>query len=450
MRIRLLTTSSFAALITAATVYADSADEIGYDALPNLENIGFELEQNDIDAYLNQDSITIPTLGGTPAKEYQVEQAVTLTVGGRMGIAYDDNVFRAPGNEQSDTIYRFQPTARLDADLNRWQIRFDQNFDVAIYRDEDTNDFVDSDSRIRANYEINEADTLLLDGRYRMDHIGIGQNDDLDRQAGEPTDFRYGTAGIGWEHDAGSDIFGGLNARYENFNYDNVSRLDATRLINDDRDRDRFELGGQIGTYIEDSIFAPYLSGAVNAIEYDDRIDQTAVNGRNSDGYELMLGTKIGQRKDDLFADLAAGLVSQDYDDPFFDDVDTLGFRANVTWRASEDFALLGSALRTVRETPLTGTSSYIQTGAQLRGIYSITKQWIATAMARYDQADFQTNSTVADRVDDNYRAGLEVKYMLTDNYSVGVDYSYWQRESDQNNAEFTQNQTMLFLQAEF
>lgn len=450
MRLTLATSASLLALLTAATAFADSSDEIGNDTLPNLENSDFSLGEHDVESYLNRDTLYIPTLGDASAKEYEVEQAITLSVGGRIGIGYDDNVFRAPNGEQSDALYRFQPTARLNVDLNRWQIRFDQNFDIAIYRDEDANDFVDSDSRLRTSYAIDADNTLLIDGRYRMDHVGIGQNDDLDRQASEPTDFKYATGGLAWEHDAGAGIFGGLNARYENFNYDNASRLDTTRIINDDRDRDRFELGGKIGTHLDDSIFAPYLSGALNAIEYDNRVDQTAANGRNSDGYELMVGTQIGQRKDALFADIAAGLVSQDYDDPFFDDVDTLGLRAKATWKASDSFALLASAERSIRETPLTGTSSYIQTGVQLSGIYSITQQWIATTMVRYDQADFQTNNTVATREDDNYRAGAEIKYMLTDNYAIGVDYSYWQRESDQANAEFTQNQAMLFLQAEF
>lgn len=379
------------------------------------------------------------------------DAAATVSVGGRASLIYNDNIYRSELVDESDFIAQLRPAFRLKTDLKPYELRVDGNVEMGHYLSDDNNDYVDTDLRALLSYDASQYTNIYTDGRFRYDHVAIGAFvDDPDVLAEDPTTYRYSEAGLGIVSDM-PKWYAAFDSRIEYYNYDNVDRVNNTRFINDDRDFFTSKGTGRLGyKFVPKSVV--YVQAGVNSRNYDEQIDSTLNQPRDSDGYELLLGTSYGDKKESLWFDAAAGYVAQNYASAVLDDVDAVAFRGEMQWRPSDLTRVRAEVTRDVRETTLIDTSAFIQDRFRLRGETAIAPSWILGGGIRYTQNDFQVNpiNGRTDREDDIWDGSIYLDYMLTEDYAIGLEYAHVDPSSNESRVEFDSNVLLMRFGVEY
>jgi hypothetical protein len=385
---------------------------------------------------------------------YFADSASTLSYGGEAGIAYNDNIYRSPNGEESDLIAFFAPGFRIKTDLQPYEFSLTGNVELGRYFEEEKNNYNDADLRGRAAYNIDPTSQFYLDGRTRYEHVAIGAFADEPTSALlDPTTYRYYEVGTGATKD-GQQWLGFIDGRILGFNYDNGTRVDGTRDIQDDRDRYEAIATARVGYKVVPDT-AVYLQGSANHREYDKRIDTSVLNARDSDGVEALVGVQYGNRKDKantFWADAGIGYLGQNYDAGALEDVSTLGFRGTAEWRALDAWRVRADVTRTVEEATQFDTSAYVQSRGAVRVSYDLAEQWEVGGIGRYTHNDFQITpaSGRPSRVDNIYDGSVYLDYLLSEQYRAGIEYTRVTRDSDDPAAEFDANVAMLRLGARY
>ena len=181
------------------------------------------------------------------AASEQPEALVTLTVDGRAGILYDDNVLRSTTDEEGDFTAVIAPRLQLRSRTEQYRWDASAEFEVGEYHNISGNDYVDFDLRAAATWQDSETNELSGRVRFRDDHQPIGSfPDDPERTAQDATDFQRGEAALEWRYTP-EMLFVELIPEILYFDYDNNRRENDTPIFNDDRDRTEFEQRVRVG-----------------------------------------------------------------------------------------------------------------------------------------------------------------------------------------------------------
>jgi hypothetical protein len=378
-------------------------------------------------------------------QRYQPDPAVTMSVGGMMGVRYQDNLYRSPTDKQGDAIAVLNPGLTLRSDMRPYKFRLDAKVESGRYLSEHDNAYNDADMRGEMDFAVNSVSSLYADGRFRYDHVEIGAFlDRSDLQADEPTTYRYGEAGLGWKAD-NKQWLGKVDVRSLFYNFDNVDRIDGTRLINDDRDYMQHAITGRVGRYIAPET-AWYVQGVVNKRNYGKLVDTTLLQSRDSHGYEALTGLSYGDEKKPLWAEAAIGYIRQNYDFITLPDPSAMAIRGFVQLQPQEKWRLRGEVSRDIREAVMGDTSAYLQSRVRARADYQLTPEWTVGTGLRYTENDFQINPTgrTPSRIDHLWDGSLYADYALTKDYSLGGEYVHIKRHSDDATQKYDSNVVML------
>lgn len=393
----------------------------------------------------------VPILGRQAREQRASEALVTASVYGEAGVKYIDNIYRSPSNEDSDFVGVLRPGVLLRSQDEGVKLRARGEVERGQYFSETRNNYTDADFRADGDVAANEWLNLNARARYRFDHVAIGAFiDDPDRRALEPTLYRYAELGAGGTARQ-SDFRFDLDAQYSMFDYDNTDAALSQTIINEDRNRDQYQLSARPGYYVMPDILA-YVQGTVNWREYDKMIDGTALHSLDSEGYEAVVGIEKGSRDSEYYVNANVGYLEQDYDDDFRKDIDGLAANMDLQWDASETLTLTGILSRSVEEATLTDASGYLRTRIGAGAEYRINRDWSAAGLVRYTNYDFEINTTNGrpDREDDVFDLNLGVIYDITDIYHTGLEYGFITRDSDDTSVEYDANTVMLRLFASY
>ncbi|MDG1287750.1 MAG: outer membrane beta-barrel protein [Rickettsiales bacterium] len=390
----------------------------------------------------------VPLLERAEETIYESDKAVRLSVGGTAGVAYNDNIYRSDGNEESDFIGIFRPGVRLKTDLKPYQVDIEGRVEVGEYFSESENSYVDTDLKARVGYDITPTTNVYVAGRHQKEHVAIGAfTDTPNSQAAEPTDYMYGELSGGVKVDE-PVWMAHVNTGIDFFDYDNSRRRDGTQIINDDRDRDENHVTARVGYKLqEESVL--YVEGTYNNRRYDSRVDSTLLFPRDSDGIEALVGVKLGNRRSSpLFVDLGVGYLQQDYDAAILPEVTGVALRGNVQWRPDDLWRVRGNVTRDVRETSTTGASGYLQTRIGTEATYQLLDTLKVGGKLRYTQNDFEVNQAAGGvkRTDNIYDGGIFADYNFHEDYVVGGEYLHVNRDSDRASNDYASNVFLLRL----
>lgn len=394
-----------------------------------------------------QPMISLPS--PLPVKTEQPEAAWKAIVSGQTKVVYKDNLYKAKTDKQDDLIGRIQPEAAIVSNLEKHALRITGGLDAASYASESNNNFVDGSLAANGRYDINEVLAIHANSLWRDDHVDIGSfEDDPESRNLEPTDYRYGEAGITLDVHPESYLIqlGGIADFY---NYDNAKRQNGTFNINDDRDRKEYQGWTKLGRTLSNDVTIYTLAG-LDQRQYDKRIDGTLAHGRDSDGRTARIGAMYGTPKDLQWFDVNMGYLNRAYDDAFYPDVTTLGFTAKAYYQLAADWGLSVNADRTVEENTLSGVSSFIKTYVQGELTHQLNHTIELAGNARFTQNEFQINSSLGlpERTDNTYDIGANARYKLTDVYKLDLGYLFTKRTSDNSDFEYHGNTVTLGLTA--
>ncbi|NJN46780.1 MAG: outer membrane beta-barrel protein [Candidatus Competibacteraceae bacterium] len=330
--------------------------------------------------------------------------------------------------------------------------RWDASAEVEAgeYRNISGNDYVDFD--LRAEGDLQGSDTNELSGRARFgyDHQPIGSfPDDPERAAESATEFQRGEAALEWRYTP-AQLFVELAPEVLYFNYDNNRRQDGTPIFNDDRDRTEFEQLVRVG-YRTGNKLLPYGFGTYNTRNYRENVRGVEPFDRDSEGFTVGAGVSYGEPKDAAAFDIRVGFLEQDYRASSLPDVEDVAVSAYAFWQPALRWRLSGAVERTVKETTLEGTSSYLETDVELGAQYALRPDIDLYAEASYTNRDYQTNPAAREnREDDVYRGVVGATWRLPSNWYFNAHYDLTVRDSTDPDVEYDSNTFNLGLGARF
>ncbi|MBY0354619.1 MAG: outer membrane beta-barrel protein [Rickettsiales bacterium] len=402
-----------------------------------------------------ESELDIPILMPKTPKLAEPEALLRGSVGGQTGVIYKDNIFRAAEDEESDVITYIAPAFRLTTDAEGYSANLTGQVEGGAYLDNSDNDYVDADLRGSGSYDLTTDSTLLAQGRVRRDHIEVGAFvDDPVQRASKPTVYYYEDVALGIKSfvDDEKRVMLLADSQLRNYNYLNADRIGGGSIIQDDRDRYEWYQRGRAG-YLLLPNFMPYIEGTYNTRNYDERVDQTLLYSRNSEGFGIMGGAVYSFLDNSLTADASFGFLQQDYDSANLPTVNTLGAHGVVKWQINPSLQLHGGFDRSIEEAVLLGTSGYVRSRVTTGIEYLLEPSWTIGSDFRYTYYDFEVNPQFAGaqaRTDNLYDASAFARFDITEVYNIGLEYLYTERNSNTPLFDYKSNTVLLRLAADF
>jgi uncharacterized protein (PEP-CTERM system associated) len=121
-------------------------------------------------------------------------------------------------------------------------------------------------------------------------------------------------------------------------------------------------------------------------------------------------------------------------------------FGGRLTWKMTPVTTLKGYVDRTVDETVLFGTSSYITTLSAVSLEHKFSKDLEMTTDISYFNSNFQGSQ----RLDDVISLGAGLKYFVTKEVFVGSQYRFTVRDSNVFSQNYQRNQATVLMGLEF
>ncbi len=365
-----------------------------------------------------------------------------LILGARNTVSFDDNIFRAPSDTESDIINRFSPKVVVEGDYEDVMFEFTTKAESGIYLENSENDYTDFSSDLDASYMLSDSDALNIGAGYYYDHVGIGSFvEDPDRGAAEPTPFHNVVAYAELDGRAQNQLHYVGRFEFNKYNYQNVDRRGGGKNIQDDRDRSEYG-GSLLLGYPVDENMEVYVKGVYEEWQHDNRIDSSAAFTRDSNQYRALVGLQsIEEKSYPLSYDVAVGYLEQSYDAAALPDVDGLDIYANARWHVDEQNSLRLRLNREVRDAYNTRASGYLRTRARLNYEHDYSEQLALGAGVSYINDNFESLSSAPfDREDDTYGAHLWSEYEFIEDLAANLYYSYNDRDSNDADAEYQEN----------
>jgi hypothetical protein len=340
-------------------------------------------------------------------------------------IMHDDNIYGERRDETSDFVTILSPVILFESAWSEHWLQFDAGADIDRYQDfpqESVEDYwIGADGRL----DISRATKLFGGARWTRDHEDRAEPDALSPfVAAEPTRYNQASADLGAliRSDSMSLRVGGTFDRYD---FHDVPSVLGPTINKDDRDRDMYSLGARIkfrASPVAD-VFAQY---ATDSREYRVVPDDFGFR-RDSDGYRAAAGLRLRNARRTVVSELFAGWMSQDYEDPAFEDLGEPYFGAELIWRPTPRITLTGFIDRAVEESTIPNVSGYFDTSYGLRAQRRLTKDLTVNGRFAYVRSEFRGS----DRLDKIIDAGAGLRYFVSRTVYLGADYRLIDRNSN-------------------
>lgn len=382
-----------------------------------------------------------------PRPEYEA-------VGGRVGgflifpkvefaVEANDNIYATAINADSDTIFRVRPEIAIESDWPRHALNGYARGSINRYQDFDTEDYEDSAIGASGRLDIVRGASLSF-GADRLDLVEPRSASNTPGFAAEPIEYTQTQAFIGGARTAGR-LRLSSRADWREFDYQDGFTLGGAPIDQDDRDRTVVSLTGRADWAVSPAT-AFFVQATGNDRDYD-TASTALVPARDSDGYELLGGVNF-----ELGAvargEVAAGYISQSFDDPRFNDIDGFGARVQLEWFPTDLTTVTVAGGRTIEDAGIAGANGYLSTAASVRVDHELLRNLILTASATRTHDEYQG----VDREDDRTIVSVGGTWLLNRNLGVNLAASRLEQESDGagRGVDFEVNRLVLSLITQF
>ncbi|MCK2184715.1 outer membrane beta-barrel protein [Halomonas getboli] len=365
----------------------------------------------------------------------------TPDAGVTVGQRYDDNVFAQRERRRDDLVTVVSPFAELVGESARHRLRFYGGAERGRYHEFDSENYTDWRLGAEGRLAYSATGSVFGSLEHAREHEARSSADAVNGR--EPTLYLRDSALIGVNQSFGR-LTTRLGGTWSSLDFDDVPGLDGVTLDNDDRDRDQSTLGGRVGYALSERL-EPFVQAAADLREYDQARDDAGYD-RDSLGGNAALGL-IYRPSPGLKAELLAGWLTQDYDDPALDDVDALDVGGELTWQAPGSPSRVAVRLdRSVEETTERGASASLRTALEASLTSAVRPDLTLTTATGYSDHDYQGVS----RNDHLLSLGMGLRHYLNPYLYVGVDYDFLQRDSSLESEDFDRHRIDLSLGAQF
>ncbi len=349
----------------------------------------------------------------------------------------DGNIYSTGNGQIEDFITTASPTLALNSNWNNHELDLYAGSDVVAYADETSESFEDYNIGTKGRLDILRGMYVSGGLDYSLNHQDRGSPDNVANST-EPTVFDLYNAKAGFYRGISKTSFA-LDSDYKKYDFHDGSTAVGTQVENDDRDRDEYKNTAKLGYEFIPNYMA-FVSSSYNTRYYD----HDPVLSRDSDGYDLTVGTDInisGKAKGEIFV----GYMEQDYSDNSLKDIDGAAFGASLLWNPTQITSLDLGVVRSIEETSLAGLSGYVSTTYSAKIEHELLRNILLGTNVAFSNNDYE--GTIApQRKDDVFTAGAEVRYLLNKNASAKLAYEYTTRDTNAASQDYFKNAVMVGL----
>ena len=336
------------------------------------------------------------------------------------GWKYTDNVF-AQEDSVSDSIFVTRPSLSIRSDFIRHKFDVRAFAEQGRYQDFRTEDYDDYGVLADTRLDITGNTSLPFTFGYSRLHEDRETPDNNDNL--EPLVYKLTEATLGVVHE-GQRIAAKIISGFKRMVYDSARTISGV-FDTRDRDRDIYSLYTSVGI-TPDAIIAPYLYSQLLSLDYHSNLGGFS---RNSTEMEYGVGS-IVNISPITSASFNVGQKRRNFDDAFFDDINTLTFGANFSWQPLERLGFLVEADRTIQEATFAGTSASINTSLRLAANYQFRQNLFFQPSFSVLERDYK-GVTDGRIVTHNIR--LETLYKMNPNMWLTASYQYTDQEEKED-----------------
>jgi len=356
-------------------------------------------------------------------------------------VEHNDNVFATETGEESDLISRVRPEIALKSDWNNHALNLNAKGEIVRYNDNDDDDVENYGYSVDGRIDAARTTKIKYGIGYAVDHADRGDPDQTST-ANAPTEDNTTDANLGIEFKPGK-LSISLDGSYKEQDYFDDTNIDGSTTNNDDRDRETRSIEGRVGYEFTPGREA-FIRTKLIEVEYDSATDDAGSN-RNSDGYNLVVGTTL-DLTGVVTGEVYAGYKSRSYDDAGFSDIDGPTAGAKLNWDISKLTSLKLDISQNIQETTTAGSPGFVTTSGAVTAQHELSRQLTLTGTIKLAEDDYEDIS----RTDDTITAEIGGKYLISRVLSVAANYSYKDKDSSQSGSSYTQNKAMFTIGGQF
>jgi hypothetical protein len=361
-----------------------------------------------------------------------------------IGQTYDDNIFARPDDEVDDFITEVDPVITLASDWNRHQTAFELGGSFGFYQenpDENRHDYSIANTTVLDIWAGTQLTTDLL---YRHAQTPRTSPDNIGASA-EPLRFDERRASLEFSRDL--SIFTlSLSGTVKRLTHSKSKAVGGGTI--DNADRDRTDTGYAISLGYEPfPQTSASLSVGYEDVDYD---DSAQFGGPDRDNNGLAIDLSATKSFSELWViGLNLGYRSREFADPSLDDLSgssALVLGADVQWAPTRLTSLTATLARRSYETTQAGASAIVSTFATLGVQHQLLRHLEVSGGLDYNLSDYEG----ATREDRDYGLSLGLEYTLMRFLAIEAEYSYRERDSNDDSADYDKNTAYLGLRLSF
>jgi hypothetical protein len=382
-----------------------------------------------------------------PRPEYE---ALGLSVGTfalypvlQIDAEHNDNIFAVETGPDSDWIVRVKPEVSLESGWSRHALSLYARGHIARYQDFDDENFEDWSVGATGRLDISRAANIA----FGYDHSSLTEprtSSNAPAATRGPVSYDLDAAFLAATRTSGRLKLSG-RADVRTYDYEDALTVFNVIVDQDNRDRTITSLTGRADVAISPAT-ALFVQATTNERDYETAasIIQPA---RDSDGYEILAGAnfEVGAV---MRGEIAAGYISQDFEDVSYDDIDGFGARAQLEWFPTQLTTVAGFASRTIEDSGLSGSGGYLSTAVGARVDHELMRNVLLNAEVSLSRDEYDD----IDREDERFQASIGGTYLLNRNLGVSLSAGRFEQTSDGlgAGAEFEVNRVTATLVAQF
>lgn len=336
---------------------------------------------------------------------------------------YDDNVFAAKNDTDDDFIFTLRPSVSAESQWSRHALAASAYTEFGFFAEEDDSNYEDFGTALNGRLDVTRDSATF--GTLSLDRRSEDRESADDAGNTDVTQFWDTLARVRHRHSF-ARFFVQPTAYARRYAFE-----EAGEISNAERDRNIFGGGLRAGVTVSPAINA---FGEVNADvrRYDD-----AGAFQDSNGYDVRGGVEVDISRL-IIGEASLGYAYRQNDE--FENEGGLAGDIGITWNPTQltsvDF--VGRAGFDESTVSFEGdrSSGNLASSIGVTATHELRRNIRLNANAEYQRDDFQGTN----RVDDTFRVGTGVTYLLNRNLSLDASYRFDTRSSDDTNAEFDRN----------
>jgi hypothetical protein len=361
--------------------------------------------------------------------------------------SFNDNIYAVStaSGKTGSFIQGIRPGVSLRSNWNEHMLNLYGTGNFGLYSVDNNNNYYDGGGGFDGRYDIQRDWNVYGGGSFYHLHEDRGTPTSVSPTI-QPNQYNQIDGSLGY-----FQKFNRFSARLEghvdNYNYTNEGLGPAAgSILNSDRDRTEVRESLRLGWDFSPAITA-WVRGSLNQRAYVNTPDSLGF-AHNSNGFDVVGGLVI-----DLggitFLEFFGGYIQQTYVDPRFPQVSAPTFGLTAYWNPYRPLWVKPFVRRTVEDSPLVGTSAYINTSGGVDVDYGFLPNVQISGHADFSTADYNAVFGTPNRSDQYLTLRIGFKYLPTRNFFVGPSYQYVNRWSNIAGGSYDQNLIMLRLGAQ-